>query len=78
MAKCRRCRIKEGTLYYDGQHNKTKTPVCQECLEELVSGRTGTGGFRPGYVGPSRDPDHNHLAKEHVDAQDWWDSQIQD
>ena len=78
MTKCRRCRLNEGTLYYDGQHRKTKYPVCQDCLDDLVSGRSGKGGFSPGYGGPGKDPDHDHLSTEHIDAQDWWDQQTKD
>jgi len=78
MAKCRRCKINEGTLYYDGRYKKTKTPVCQQCLETLASVRSGMDGFSSGYTGPGRDPDHDNLSTEHIDAQDWWELQTRD
>ena len=76
MDKCRRCEINVGTLYFDGNYNPTHTPVCQECLERLVRAKDGKGGHSPGYVGPGKDPDHDHLTTEQIDAQDWWNRQI--
>lgn len=74
MIKCRRCRLKEGTEYYDGKYNKTKKPVCRECLEALVKSNMTSGGLGF-YRGPGKDPEHEHNNNEHVDAQDWWDRQ---
>ncbi len=78
--KCRRCKQAEGTIFLDGKRQATKTPACRDCFEELelnAMNRTGCG-HEPGYTGPGRDPDHAKLSMEHIEAMDWWNSQVRD
>lgn len=72
---CRVCLEKEGTIYLDARNNTTVKPACQDCYESIIRNSKSLGGYRPGYIGPGKDRDHDKMDQEHVDALDWWEKQ---
>jgi len=71
--KCRRCRVVEGTIFYDAQNTPTKTPVCRDCYEEMIRHCEGKGGYRTGYIGHERDPFHRLVDPDVAKAREWYE-----